>query len=239
MHGESLTRRADRVIAQLAGRQHGVVGRAQLLHAGVSPDQILWRLRSERLHELHRGVYLVGHNVPTQHGRDMATSPPRTILDLAAVLDPEDLERLVAEASYRRLASEHELREQLTTVRRQARRREPAARPRPTRWTESNALAGRVADASPASTTRPHRLRAERRIHGYEVDVLWRELGFAVEIDGYQAHSSRVAFERDRLKIATLKAHGLDVMPVTPRRLRDDSEGVLARLLRALDRVRG
>jgi very-short-patch-repair endonuclease len=71
------------------------------------------------------------------------------------------------------------------------------------------------------------------------VDVLWRELGFAVEIDGYQAHSSRVAFERDRLKIATLKAHGLDVMPVTPRQLRDDSEGVLARLLRALDRVRG
>jgi hypothetical protein len=41
------------------------------------------------------------------------TSPPRTILDLAAVLESEDLERLVAEASYRRLASERELRDQL------------------------------------------------------------------------------------------------------------------------------
>jgi very-short-patch-repair endonuclease len=77
-----------------------------------------------------------------------------------------------------------------------------------------------------------HELNA--RIHGYEVDVLWRELGFAIEIDGYRAHSGRVAFERDRLKIATLKAHGLDVMPVTPRQLRADPKGVLARLRRAL-----
>ena len=74
-----------------------------------------------------------------------------------------------------------------------------------------------------------------RRIHGFEVDVLWRELNFAIEIDGYDAHSGRLAFERDRLKVATLKARGLDVVPVTPRQLRDDPEGVLARLLRALD----
>jgi hypothetical protein len=45
------------------------------------------------------------------------------------------------------------------------------------------------------------------RIHGYEVDILWRDLGLAVEIDGWDAHSARVAFERDRLKIATLGAH--------------------------------
>jgi very-short-patch-repair endonuclease len=65
--------------------------------------------------------------------------------------------------------------------------------------------------------------------------VLWRELNFAVEIDGYRAHSGRLAFERDRLKVATLKAHGLDVMPITPRQLRDDPDGVTARLLRALE----
>lgn len=74
-----------------------------------------------------------------------------------------------------------------------------------------------------------------QRVHGFEVDVLWRKFGFAVEIDGYQAHSGRVAFERDRLKVAALKAHGLDVMPVTPRQLRDDPDGVIARLLRALE----
>jgi hypothetical protein len=41
------------------------------------------------------------------------TSPPRTILDLAGELGSEDLERLVAEANYRRLASALELRDQL------------------------------------------------------------------------------------------------------------------------------
>lgn len=75
------------------------------------------------------------------------------------------------------------------------------------------------------------------RIHGYEVDLLWRDLGVAVEIDGYQAHSGRIAFERDHLKLATLKAHGLDVVPVTPRQVRTDPQGVLARLLRVLRRA--
>ena len=41
------------------------------------------------------------------------TSPPRTILDLASELGLENLERLVAEADYRRLASGGELGEQL------------------------------------------------------------------------------------------------------------------------------
>ncbi len=75
---------------------------------------------------------------------------------------------------------------------------------------------------------------ANARIHGYEVDLLWRDLGLAVEIDGYDAHSGRVAFERDRLKLATLNAHGLTVMPVTGRQLRVDPAGVLSRLRRAL-----
>jgi very-short-patch-repair endonuclease len=72
------------------------------------------------------------------------------------------------------------------------------------------------------------------RIHGYEVDVLWRQLDFAAEIDGYDGHGGRTAFERDRLKIATLKAQGVNVMPVTPRQLHDDPAAVLERLLRAL-----
>jgi very-short-patch-repair endonuclease len=72
------------------------------------------------------------------------------------------------------------------------------------------------------------------RIHGYEVDILWRDLGLAVEIDGWDAHSARVAFERDRLKIATLGAHGVSVIPITGRQLRDDPRGMAYRLRRAL-----
>ncbi len=46
-------------------------------------------------------------------------------------------------------------------------------------------------------------------IHGYEVDFLWRGIGVAVELDGWDGHSGRVAFERDRLKIARLSARGI------------------------------
>jgi hypothetical protein len=43
-----------------------------------------------------------------------------------------------------------------------------------------------------------------------------------------------MAFERDRLKIAKLTSHGLTVIPVTGRQLRDDAAGVLDRLLATL-----
>jgi very-short-patch-repair endonuclease len=69
---------------------------------------------------------------------------------------------------------------------------------------------------------------------GYEVDFLWPDRDLVVEVDGYDAHSGRVAFERDRLKVATLKANGIGVMPVTGRQIRRDPEGVIDRIVRAL-----
>jgi very-short-patch-repair endonuclease len=64
----------DEVIAQLAGRQHGVVSRAQLLAAGLSAREIERRVQSGRLHPLHRGVYAVGHRVVSQRGWWMAAT---------------------------------------------------------------------------------------------------------------------------------------------------------------------
>jgi very-short-patch-repair endonuclease len=51
----------DQVIAELAARQHGVVGRAQLLAAGASSEAIRHRLARDRLHPVYRSVYSVGH----------------------------------------------------------------------------------------------------------------------------------------------------------------------------------
>jgi very-short-patch-repair endonuclease len=266
----------------------------------VTPDQVRLRLERGRLHELHRGVYLAGHEVPPPHALEMAallacgpravlshrtaaalwgllphlpaahvcvtvpprrtierpritihrshlerrdicrryglalTSPPRTILDLAAELGREVLERVVAEANYRRLARESELPDQLE--------RNPDKR--------GAASLRRILDLAggPRRTRSPAELRMLRllrhagitgyetnaRIHGFEVHLLWRELSFAVEIDGYAAHSGRIAFERGRLKLATLEAKGVRVMPVTPRQIGEDPEGVLARLLDGL-----
>jgi very-short-patch-repair endonuclease len=64
-------RRVERRIAALASRQHGVVTRAQLLAAGLGPGAIDHRVRSGRLHVLHRGVYLVGHATPTWRTREI------------------------------------------------------------------------------------------------------------------------------------------------------------------------
>jgi hypothetical protein len=65
-------RRLDRVVAELAGRQHGVVTRGQLLEIGLQRGAIRLRLERGRLHLLHRGVYAVGHRVLTEEGRWMA-----------------------------------------------------------------------------------------------------------------------------------------------------------------------
>jgi very-short-patch-repair endonuclease len=62
----------DPAIARIAGMQHGVVTRTQLLGAGLSRRAIQHRLAQKRLHPVHRGVYLVGHPVPPPLAREMA-----------------------------------------------------------------------------------------------------------------------------------------------------------------------
>jgi very-short-patch-repair endonuclease len=62
----------DARVAELAGRQHGVVGRSQLLGLGMGEDAVDgWRRRG-RLHRLYPGVYALGHDAVTIHGRWMA-----------------------------------------------------------------------------------------------------------------------------------------------------------------------
>jgi very-short-patch-repair endonuclease len=160
------------------------------------------------------------------------TSPPRTILDVAATWNA--LENLVAEAHYRHIASDQELRAQLE--------RNPHKPGAPRLRAILELPGGAQRTRSPAERDMVSLLRgagvtgfeANARIHGYEVDVLFRDHNLVIEVDGYDAHSGRIAFERDRLKRATLTAHGLAVMPVTDRQIRDDPQGVLARILSAL-----
>jgi predicted transcriptional regulator of viral defense system len=48
-------------LAELAARQHGVVAIWQLLELGYRPGAVKYQLGAGRLHQLHRGVYAVGH----------------------------------------------------------------------------------------------------------------------------------------------------------------------------------
>jgi hypothetical protein len=56
----------------LAENQHGVVSSDQLREVGYTPQAIYHRIKTGRLHPLHRGVYAVGRANVTEHGRWMA-----------------------------------------------------------------------------------------------------------------------------------------------------------------------
>jgi very-short-patch-repair endonuclease len=58
----------------LAENQHAVVSRDQLREVGYTGEAIDHRIRTGRLHPLHRGIYAVGRANVTDHGRWMAAA---------------------------------------------------------------------------------------------------------------------------------------------------------------------
>ena len=60
---ESSTPALDARIAALALRQHGVVSARQLNALGVERGALAHRLKTGRLHRIHRGVYAPGHPI--------------------------------------------------------------------------------------------------------------------------------------------------------------------------------
>ena len=74
------------------------------------------------------------------------------------------------------------------------------------------------------------------QLHGFEVDLLWRDQKLVVEIDGYAFHSTRRSFERDRRKDRELGAKGYRVLRLTWRELTDEPEATVAAVAAALTR---
>lgn len=299
MRGEPRTRAIEREVAALAGAQHGVVARTQLLRLGLSDRAVEVRLEHGRLHPLHRGVYAVGHRVVSQRGRWMAatlaggpgavvshrsagallgivrwegavdvtvarrlhvrrglalhhgrlapdehtthdaipvTTPPRTLLDLAAVLPRARLERAVHEAEVLRLVDQLSLPDLLdrhpgrrgAAVLRAVLEGLGAGGPVVTRSELEDRFVPLVAKAGlPAPATNVF-------IEGFEVDCAWREQRLVAEFDGRAVHATLRAFERDRARDRTLQAAGWRVVRITWRQLRDEPGAVAADLRRLL-----
>jgi hypothetical protein len=72
IRGINSSRPLGQVLAELAGRQHGVVARWQLLRLGINRRSVDEALALCRLHRLHRGIYAVGHRSLTRKGWLMA-----------------------------------------------------------------------------------------------------------------------------------------------------------------------
>jgi hypothetical protein len=69
-------------------------------------------------------------------------------------------------------------------------------------------------------------------LHGYEVDAFWPEDNTVVELDGWEHHRTRRAFEEDRRKAAALEAAGHRVLRFTWRQVARDRDAVAAALSR-------
>lgn len=248
----------DGLIAGIAGNQHGVVTRSQLVEAGVSTSSISDRIAARRLHRIHRGVYAVGHPTLSEKGRWMAavlacgenavlshtsaaelwgirrrvrrlseaggnaglgavhvsvpstagkrkrrgivlhrsttltarngtcrdgipvTNPARTLADLRLLLSPAQFTAALREAEFLRLPIGEQ--------------------------PESDGPRTELEDRMLALCRR-HRLpqpAVNVRVSRYEVDFLWRDQRLVVEVDGWDSHRSRSAFEEDRARDARL-----------------------------------
>jgi hypothetical protein len=73
---------------------------------------------------------------------------------------------------------------------------------------------------------------------GYELDAYWQAERFAVELDVYETHGSREAFESDRLRQENLKLSGIEMIRVTGPRLDREPQEVIGRVALLLERRR-
>jgi very-short-patch-repair endonuclease len=72
-------------------------------------------------------------------------------------------------------------------------------------------------------------------VAGYELDIYWPELRFAVELDVYDTHGAHEPFEEDRRRDEDLKLVGVELTRITGRRLEREPRQVVERISRLLD----
>jgi len=150
----------------------------------------------------------------------------RTLFDLAEILDRNGLERAFEAAERSELLDMRQI--ELT------RERNPGRR-------AHKRLRSLLPSLSPAEPTRSelerlfHRLcrltslplpQVNAVVEGFEVDAFWPAHRLVLELDSFEFHGTRAAFERDRARDAALLVAGYRVVRVTYRQLRDHPERV-------------
>lgn len=162
--------------------------------------------------EVHSGASLHTRDV-TEVARIPCTTVPRTLLDLAAVVDRQGLEKAINEAE---VLGVFDLRAVNETLARAGRRRGAAAL-RSTLTSLDPMQAHTRSDLEAAFLSLCGRsgfplpeVNAWLTVEGQRIqaDLLWRQQRLIVETDGYATHSTRRAFERDhRRDLILLRAH--------------------------------
>jgi very-short-patch-repair endonuclease len=148
------------------------------------------------------------------------TSIPRTVLDLAAVVDRTQLRRAYEEAERLRVLDTRALQDLL--ARSNGHRGVSALGALlahdPALATESKSeLEARFMDLIRDNDLPVPQLNVI--VEGHLVDAYWPAARLVVELQGYEFHSHRTAFERDHAKLARLKLAGFEALAFTWRQV--------------------
>lgn len=236
-----LTPKGHRMAAVLAYGPDAVLShRSAAAHWDVGPG--FWKVEVTMPHSRRSRKGTRAHRT-TLHPEDITvhdgiplTSPARTILDLARLLNDDQLTRLIEDFD----------RKELFDLR--ALDRAIARRPRVpgVRRLKTVLSAYRGTADTRSKLERDFRALIARAnlpepqynvlLAGFTVDVYWPQWKLVVELDGEPYHSSPRALETDRIRDATLQKIDIRVLRVTGKRMDNEPEAVLNDVL-ALRRV--
>lgn len=190
---------------------------------------------------VHRPLQLPRSDV-VRSGAIAYTTPQRTLLDLAPVIDALALEEALDDALRRRLVQVRPLEDRVRSSRRSgaggtgvladllADRRGPIA---------GSALETRflrlLRAARLPEPERQHEIRRAGRMLA-RVDFAYPAQRIAIELDGYAFHSGRRNFEADHARQNRIVEAGWLPLRVTARQIADGPDDVIASLRRALAR---
>jgi hypothetical protein len=174
-----------------------------------------------------------------EHEGIPVTSVPRLLLDLAIRSRPDQVERLLERAEELELLDLHAVEDVLDRAgghrgRGRLRRALALYQPDPsfTRSRFEKTFRRRVIAAGlPAPSM-------NFNFAGYELDAYWPDLRFVVELDLFETHGTRAAFERDHVRQEELKLLGVEMIRVTRPRLLREPEAVMRNLATLLERRR-
>jgi very-short-patch-repair endonuclease len=159
---------------------------------------------------LHRAV-LAPDEITTHHGIPV-TTPARTLLDLAGVLQRHQLQQAINEAEILRLDGPHQLTQRYPT--------KPGTRAlrslAPPTHTRRDLEARFTTFLNDRRFPRP---QTNALVEGYEVDAVWHHPRLIAELDSWEYHRTRQAFESDRRRDRRLAAAGWTVLRLTWRDL--------------------
>lgn len=167
------------------------------------------------------------------------TAVPRTLLDLASTVRPRRLETAIDRAERRGLLDLDLIDHLLSQVRRhpgRGRLRRALEIYRDPTFARSSGERRLLDLLAGAGLPRP---AMNTFVEGYEIDLYWAAERFGVELDGWDAHRTRVAFEADRKRQEDLKLAGIEMVRVTGRRLSKEPDELVERIGLLLHRRRG